>query len=239
MGRLGDSGADRDTVVVLSGGRGAHASTVRPEDLGLGALAQLVESSRDGIALLDEQLRVIYMNPAGCEIVGYPLEQLIGRTGLLMVPTERHAEVRETLVERFREGPRGVRTTIVRGDGQEREIEYTGLLFELDGRPVLAGTFRDTTEASQAERWAGALGQIASSVAFSGSLGETLDALARSVVEAASLLACGVILLQQDPVASGSRALMDCHRTMSTGSSKRWPPDWSSLRWPPSRANRE
>lgn len=177
-----------------------HTSTLHPEDLGLEALAQFVESSRDGIALLDEHLRVIYINPAGCEIVGYPLEQLIGRTGLLMVPPDRHAEVRRSLLERFREAPRGVRTTIVRADGQEREIEYAGMLFELDRRPVLAGTFRDTTEASQAERWTEALAHIASSVAFSSSLGETLDALAQSVVEAAGLLACSVILLEQDPV---------------------------------------
>ena len=177
-----------------------NRSTVRPEDLGLEALAQLVESSRDGIALLDDQLRVIYMNPAGCEIVGHPLERLIGRTGLLMVPPERQAEVRATLIERFREGVRGVKTTILRADGQEREIEYTGMLFKLDGRPVLAGTFRDTTEATQAERWTGALAHIASSVAFARSLGETLDALAESVVKAAGLLACGVILLEQDPV---------------------------------------
>src|SRR5919199_1816632 len=192
--RLGGSSADEDGVITSSRGQArAHASTVRPEDLGLEALAQLVESSRDGIALLDDQLRVIYMNPAGCEIVGYPLEQLIGRTGLLMVPAERHAEVRQSLLERFRQGPRGVRTTIVRADGQEREIEYTGMLFEPEGRPVLAGTFRDTTEAAQAARWAEALGFIASRVAFSHSLGDTLDALARSVVDAAGLLACGII----------------------------------------------
>ena len=190
-------------VGTYSGGmadRLENASTVRPEDLGLDALAQLVESSRDGIALLDEQLRVIYMNPPGCDIVGHPLERLIGRTGLLMVPPERQAEVRDSLLERFREGPRGVKTTIVRGDGQEREIEYTGMLFKLDGRLVLAGTFRDTTEATQAERWTGALAHIASSVAFTRSLGETLDALAESVVKAAGLLACGVILLEEHPV---------------------------------------
>jgi len=199
--RLGDSGADSDSLVVASSGRArGQVSTIRPEELGLEALAHLVESSRDGIALLDEPLRVIYMNPAGCEIVGYPLEQLIGRTGLLMVPSERHAEVRESLVERFQQGPQGVRTTILCPDGQEREIEYTGMLFEMGGRPVLAGTFRDTTEATQAERWAGALAQIASSVAFALSLGETLDALAQSVVEAAGLLACSVILFEQDPV---------------------------------------
>ncbi|MDQ3977940.1 MAG: PAS domain-containing protein [Actinomycetota bacterium] len=66
---------------------------MRPGDLGLDALAQLVEYSRDGIAVLDEQLRVLYVNPAGCEILGYPLEQLIGRSGLLMIPAERHEEV--------------------------------------------------------------------------------------------------------------------------------------------------
>ena len=173
--------------------------TTRPEQLGLDALAELVESSREGIAVLDDHLRVIYMNRAGCDVVGYGIEQLLGRTGLLMVPAARQAEV-QSVIERFRGGPRGVRTTIVRGDGQEREIEYTGMLLRLGGRRVLAGTFRDTTEAAQAERWAKALAQIASTVALSSSLGETLDALARSVVEAAGLLACSVILFQHDPV---------------------------------------
>ena len=175
-------------------------SVARPQDLGLEALAQLVESSRDGIALLDEQLRVIYMNPAGCDIVGYPLERIVGRTGLLMVPPQRQSDVEQHLHARFEQGPRAVKTTIVRGDGEEREIEYTGMLLEQGGRRVLAGTFRDATEATQAERWAGALARIASTVAISGSLGATLDALAQSVVDAAGLHACGVVLLQRDPV---------------------------------------
>ncbi|HWI03029.1 MAG TPA: PAS domain S-box protein, partial [Acidimicrobiales bacterium] len=172
----------------------------RPRELGREALAQLVESSRDGIALLDEHLRVVYMNPAGCEIVGYPLERILGQTGLLMVPPERRSEVEQNLVARFEQGPRAVKTTIVRGDGEAREIEYTGMLLEQDGRRIVAGTFRDATEATQAERWAGALARIASTVAVSGSLGETLDALAQSVEDAAGLHACGVVLLQRDPV---------------------------------------
>ena len=42
---------------------------VRPDSVVLQALAQLVESSSDSIALLDEHLRVIHIDPAGCEIV--------------------------------------------------------------------------------------------------------------------------------------------------------------------------
>lgn len=178
---------------------GGASPSLNPKDLGLDALAQLVENARDGIALLDEHLRVVYINPAGCEILGYALEQVIGRSGLLMVPAQQHEEVRQTLLERMRQRPQGATAIIVRPDGEEREIEYTGMAFDLQGRPVVAGTFRDSTETKRAQRWAAALARIASGVGFATSLEQTLDALAESVVEAAGLLACGVILFEEDP----------------------------------------
>jgi PAS domain S-box-containing protein len=62
---------------------------VGPGEFGLGALAELIEGSLDGVAVLDEALRVLYINPAGCEIVGRPSGELIGQSGLLAVSPER------------------------------------------------------------------------------------------------------------------------------------------------------
>ena len=49
-----------------------------PEELGLSVLGAFIKESLDGIAVLDKNLRVLYMNEAGCEILGIPPEALVG-----------------------------------------------------------------------------------------------------------------------------------------------------------------
>jgi PAS domain S-box-containing protein len=172
---------------------------VHPEDLGIGALAKLVEQSLDGIALLDEELRFVYVNPAGCDILGYRPEQLIGQPGLFLVTPERRTAGREFLQGTMAGRPGHRSGPIVRPDGQERQIEATGRVFEADGRRMLAGIFRDVTDLRRTERWTAAFAQIAASIAYAQSLEEVLDDLAGSAVAATGMVACAVILLGDDP----------------------------------------
>ena len=65
---------------------------VGPEQLGLGVLARLVDASLDGIGITDAEGWFVYANPAACAILGYPLEQLVGRH-FQMVFAERDRQV--------------------------------------------------------------------------------------------------------------------------------------------------
>jgi PAS domain S-box-containing protein len=172
---------------------------LQPEDLGIGALAKLVEQSLDGIALLDEEFRFVYVNPAGCDILGYRPEQLIGQPGLFLVTPERRQAGREFLQDTLGGRPGRRSGTIVRPDGQERQIEATGRVFEADGRRMLVGIFRDITDLRRTERWTSAFAQIAASIAYARSLEAVLEALADSAVAATGMVACAVILLGDDP----------------------------------------
>jgi signal transduction histidine kinase len=63
---------------------------------------------------------------------------------------------------------------------------------------MLAGIIEDVTETRRMRREAVALAQSAASLAVNRSLDATLDALAQSVVETTSAVACGVYLLERD-----------------------------------------
>ena len=58
--------------------------------LGLPVLANLVRTSDLGIALLDGDRRWLYVNPAGCRILGADLGELIGRTAPFVAAEEVH-----------------------------------------------------------------------------------------------------------------------------------------------------
>ncbi len=64
---------------------------------------------------------------------------------------------------------------------------------------MVAGIFRDVTEARRSERWAAALARIASGTALAGSPEAILTMLAQSVVEATDLVGCAAILFDGDP----------------------------------------
>lgn len=183
------------------GGSGRSGATQRlgSGPLGAAALGQVLEGSPDGVAVLDEALRVVAINPAGCEIVGRRSGELLGRTGLLAVSPERRDAAREDFCQALRDGRGRRSTTIVRPDGRARDIEYSFVVLEEDGRRMVASIFRDVTEARRSQRWAVALARIASEAALAGSPEAFLTTLARSVVEATDLEGCAAVLFDGEP----------------------------------------
>ena len=188
--RLPDGGGLSGVTQPPAGGRG---------HLSLDAVAQLIEGSLDGVAVLDEMLRVVYINKAGCDILGRPPEQLIGRTGLLAVSPEHQPATREKLLQAMETNPTRRNAKILRPDGREREIEYTNVVVDSADQHMVAGIFRDVTEARRSQRWATALARIASDTAMAGSPEVILNAIAKSVVEATDILACAAILFDGEP----------------------------------------
>jgi PAS domain S-box-containing protein len=177
-------------------------------DLGASTLQQLVAEARDGIGVLDEQLRFVYVNPAGCEILGRRIEDLVGTSSLLVAPpgaTAGSGDVRGELVDR----QAGRQTAmIVRPDGREREIEYTAHALDVQGRQLVAGIFRDVTDIRRAERWATAFTRITSGLAGVGDRERIVEELSRGVVEATGMRACAVVLVD---VSSGRLHVAGAH----------------------------
>jgi PAS domain S-box-containing protein len=177
-------------------------------DLVASVLPQLVAEARDGIGVLDEHLRFVYVNPAGCAILGRRIEDLVGTSSLLLTPpgaTARSGDVRGELVDR----QAGRQTaTIVRPDGREREIEYTAHALDMQGRQLVAGIFRDVTDIRRAERWATAFARITSGMAGVEGRERIVEELSRGVVEATGMRACAVVLVD---VSSGRLHVAGAH----------------------------
>lgn len=168
---------------------------LRPSDLGDAALTQLIANCGDGVCVLDEDQRFVYVNPAGCEILGRQLDDLVGASSQLIVPPAERQTVQTAPAQSL--APSAGRGTagIVRPDGREREVEYTATALDVGGRQLIAAVFRDVTDVRRAERWASAFARITSGMASNGGSETIVQELSRGVVEATGMMACAVILL--------------------------------------------
>ncbi len=161
------------------------------------------EASPEAVILIDIDDRIVYANPAACRVTGYRLDELIGGDAYLPMPQHARDALREVIQEHAATREPGTilrgATTLVRPNGQEYEIDFTAVPLTLDAKPQVVVMFHDETETRRLARKVEALTQIASQVAFAGSLKATLDKLAESVVKATGTTACGVCLVGENP----------------------------------------
>lgn len=161
------------------------------EALGLPVLANLVATSALGIGLLDGDRRWLYLNPAGCRIMGVePGELAGGPAPFLPVDDTEVAVPSGEPVTRF--------VDIVDGAGRGVVLEYAENGFVEESQPRIAVMFSDVTEAQQQERRLAAFAQAASSLADTGSLQQVLDRVAADVLESTGALACAIVLIDPD-----------------------------------------
>jgi len=162
--------------------------------LGLPVLANLVRTSDLGIALLDGDRRWLYVNPAGCRILGADLGELIGRPVPFVPAEEAHYD------EPMQPGELRTRLAdvAVGEGGGVAAVEYAENGF-LDGQESrVAVMFRDVTEARQQERRLAAFARTASSLAYAGSLQQVLDRVAADVLPPTGAVACAIVLIDPD-----------------------------------------
>jgi len=158
----------------------------------------LVEVVPTPVVVADGPGRYVYINPAACAFFGRPVEELVGTEVMdSIVPRERE-EVGSYLCSTATAEPGRRSITMLGRGGQEREVLLHHTPMELGGKLLLIGIVEDVTENRRVRREAVALAQSAASLAISRSPDATLDALAQSVVETTSAVACGVYLLEGD-----------------------------------------
>jgi GAF domain-containing protein len=147
----------------------------------LDALRALVDVSADGLVLLDAQGRFTFANEAAATLLGVPGEDLVGRAAPFTVAAA---------------GTSGtVRWSTP--DGRRRELDYR---IASGGASELAVWFCDVTDAHRQQERLTAIVRAASSVAESGSLPVTLEAVANEIVMTANIAAVQILAVD-DPAA--------------------------------------
>ena len=134
----------------------------------------LVEAAACMVVILDQNHRIVYCSPYGCELTGHAGEEIVGRDFVqtLVAPSAR-AEVVNELAETFAGRPaRGREHPIVRRDGSQRWLVWNAQrLDNFKGSPALLAVGHDFTERREAhermlraERLAG-IGQMITGLA--------------------------------------------------------------------------
>jgi PAS domain S-box-containing protein len=170
--------------------------------LGLSALAGVVAGAQQGIAVVDAERRFVYANPAACELMGYPLEELRGRDFMDSIPARDHAIMSARFSERYGgslgEEPAPFTFNLRDREGAEHEVVYSTVRVEIDGKPHLVAIFDDLTGTRAAGRAAMALAQVASQLVGAGTVDEILTGIARHSVEGTRALASGAVVVGDD-----------------------------------------
>jgi len=161
-------------------------------------LRALLEVVPAPLLIVDALRQFLYVNPAACELFGRRPEDLLGMDlADCIVPRERD-EITSYLRSGIPHEPARRSMRVLRPDGLERDVIFSHTTFEFGKQLLWAGVVEDVTETRRVRREAVALAEAAASLAATRSLDATLDALAQSVVETTSAVACGVYLLQED-----------------------------------------
>ena len=107
----------------------------------------LVEQSIVGIFLSDENARLIYANPHLCEIVGYPLDEMVGRDSIQLAVEEDRDIIREMRRKRLAGELSNIALDlrVRRKDGQIVHLSVESKLIELAGGKATIGVVQDVT----------------------------------------------------------------------------------------------
>jgi PAS domain S-box-containing protein len=160
----------------------------------------VIEEVTENICLVDvETRRIVASNPAFRETLGYTEEELGHMTLYDIVAHDRESVDQNILwtVENGRSlvGQRRYR----RKDGTLLEVEASGSIILRDDRETLCIVAHDVTERARVqellEERVATLSHIAADLAFDLPTEDTLNALARSAVNASTAVACAVILI--------------------------------------------
>jgi two-component system cell cycle sensor histidine kinase/response regulator CckA len=115
----------------------------------------LVEQNISGIYVLTLEGRVRYVNPRGCEMLGYTLDELRAMPTILQIVEPEDQElVRQRLTARAEPGAREERHTfrLRSASGRVLHIEIEGATRRSEKGPVLIGTMVDVSAQRESDR---------------------------------------------------------------------------------------
>jgi PAS domain S-box-containing protein len=145
-------------------------------------LTLLVQTTREGIWFIDNDTLTTDVNPAMCEILGRPREDIIGRSIFAFVDAANSAIFHEQVAERVQGAAGGYQIALTRADGVQIDCFNNATpVFDAAGRRVGAiGLFADISEQKRAEKALRATSEELSRQ--TNSLQVTLDSIAQGIV---------------------------------------------------------
>lgn len=122
------------------------------DDLGADAvlIAQVAVHIGYGAVICDENLNYVWVNPAGCRLMGYRLKDLVGRNFLMNFPERMHASMVESYRAQLAGQTGTFAGTLLLPDGRELDMIWTNMTFVHDGQRYGSATFRDAAAATAA-----------------------------------------------------------------------------------------
>jgi PAS domain S-box-containing protein len=169
-----------------------------PAGVSLEAMVPFFEASLDGIVVVDRDRRYVYVNPAAERIFGESDAELRGEDFLRTFPPRVH----DTILGYFSNtvsGTPGIwEITVQRPDGEEREVQFSNLEFELAGQPVVAAIIRDLTHDRWRARESEAAAEIAATFTLDRPMSESLQRICEVVLRYTRAIACSAMLPTPD-----------------------------------------
>ena len=114
----------------------------------------LFEEAMDAIFVADAETGILMdCNRAACELVGKEKSELIGKhQRILHPPQEINGEFSRTFIQHLKEKEGQIlETKVITKDGKLKDVAIKARVFELEGKKVMQGIFRDVTEHKQTE----------------------------------------------------------------------------------------
>ncbi len=166
------------------------------------------DSLHTGMRAVDLEGRVVYVNPAFCNMVGYTAAELIGRPGQPYWPPEERAQILGALRAAREPGapPAGIEMKLMRRSGERFDaLMYEAPLIDAEGRQTgWMGSVLDITERKRARELARqqeeklaatarlvTVGEMASTIAHE--LNQPLSAIASYTTGCLNLLEDGIV----------------------------------------------
>jgi PAS domain S-box-containing protein len=170
--------------------------------LGVSALAGVLAGAQEGITIADARRHFVYANPAACQMLDRPLEQLRGRDFMSIIPPQEKTFALDRFSERLGRSPgetaAAFSAILLDPDGEEREIVCSTFATDMAEGQHGVTIFRDVTGARAATRAAVALAQTASQLVGAGTTDDILAGIARHAVEGTRALGCGIAVVDDN-----------------------------------------
>jgi signal transduction histidine kinase len=165
---------------------------------GLSTLAQVLTAAGNGIGVIDSDAHWVYANPAACQLLARPFEQLRGQDFLGSIEAGAHASLPTGPTDRRGNPAEPFRFSLPAADGSIREISCSTVAIAINKRPHRVVTLNDLTGPATAARTAAALAQTAAQLVGAGTTEEILIGLARHGVQGTRALAIGTVIVGDD-----------------------------------------
>ncbi len=124
---------------------------------------ELLDSLADFILVLDQTGRILHVNTAVLESLGYTADELIGRHVLTVHPPDRHEEARDLIAKMVAGAEEVCPIPFLAKDGTLVPVETRVTFGKWNGESAIIGTARRLTDRIQAEREREAALQLAQS----------------------------------------------------------------------------